>query len=214
MHLLKSQKSFLYDMIVNNKLSPTMFEIKDINDQNDSMTILQCKNSAFFFTVSVRGSDSYNFRYSPGDSVLVRDAEAYNWELFIGYFYEWLRSLKREIDVVDKWQLLENELPNITIVDGSNQDKFSYDEVSLVAAKVNLLKSKLAEIPLTADQIQVLNEKLDYCIELSKTANKFDWGSYFIGVITNVILTLSVSPDNAHMIWVAVKHVFNNFLLK
>ena len=127
---------------------------------------------------------------------------------------EWLTLLRREIEVEDKWQQLKAEMPNFKIINVNNEGNFSYNEVLIIGTKIALLKEKLKEIPLTATQAEALNQKLDYCVELSKSASKFDWVSYFLGVITNIILTLSVTPAHAHLIWDAIKEVFNNFLLK
>ena len=37
---------------------------------------------------------------------------------------------------------------------------------------------------------------------------------FFFGVITNIIIALFITPDNAEHIWEAVKQMFTGFLLK
>jgi len=213
MELLKSQKAYLYDIIAANMFSPFLFELKDvIGASNNKITSVTYKHSNYYYMINA-SETQFLLNCSPGENALTESSQVSTWAHASTYFNRWLTNLRREIEVIDKWKQLEEQMPDISIIQDGNNGKFTFNEFIQVETKINLLKLRILEIPLEPEQIRVLNDKLDYCIELAKSANKFDWGSYFLGVITNIILTLSVTPANAHMIWQAVRHVFDSFLL-
>lgn len=214
MNLLKSQKNSLFDLIEDVKLLPSMFSLEDYTDSHyPDATIIKYSGDNFYFIIYLTLDGKYFYEFTPAGDRVQENSYTYSWSEIITLFQRWLYSLKNETQIVDKWQQLKTEMPDFKITETNNEGKFSYEEVTQVETKIHLLKAKIKEIPLTASQVQVLTEKMDQCIELAKTATKFDWVSYFVGTITSIIIAMNVSTENAHLIWDAVKFVFNNFLL-
>ncbi len=216
MQLLSSQKTLIYDLIVKQGFSPSYFKLIEFqgSDYASESTRISYNNTGYY--ISIFGSDSGYFycECSPGEEMFTEKYHHIEWNLVIEVLHQWLEALRREINIVDKWNQLKTEMPNYELTTIGNEGKFTYEEVIQIENKIYLLKAKIKEIPLTTSQAQVLEEKLDYCIELAKTSSKFDWASYFFGVITNIIIALFITPDNAEHIWEAVKQVFTGFLLK
>jgi len=219
MELLRSQTNALFELIEKAGLFPPMFTLEDYsnNKYTTPSTRIIHNSSKYFFSINAYASESgydvYYYDFKPGLNRIAASGLEVEWEPITKLFEEWLTALKKEIDIPDKWKRLQEGIPDFKLAADDVAGRFSYEDVILIETKVRLLKEKIKEIPLTAEQSNALDKKLDQCIELAKTSNKFDWASYFIGVITNIIITLSVTPGNAKHIWEAVKHVFNNFLL-
>jgi len=180
MQLLTSQKNVLYDIILKSGFTGSMFYLEDYQDKayGSKTTLITYNNTDFHFSVLCSKEGYFYFEFSPSQYKLIEKSQTQDWNFLCELFQDWLRILSREISIVDKWQQLKTEMPDFKLTHFNNEGNFSYNDVIIIETKINFLKEKIKKIPLTTSQAEALNQKLDYCIELSKSANKFDWGSY------------------------------------
>src|SRR6476660_4352328 len=112
MKLLPTQKNDVFDIIVQEDLNPNDFGFnEELSDSNEIATKLQFKKTKYFFIFKKEsifsGFDAY---YSPGHDSLEIHEHARTWKGLSPILKKWLTSLKREINVVDKWEIFKNEV--------------------------------------------------------------------------------------------------------
>ena len=209
MRLLINQKNEIFDAIESFKFSALQFSYI-FNGVNTDITHL---NSKFYF--KIRESENYfSFvQFSPGNDKIYEAYSCDSWEVTLTRFALWLHNLKRETEIEDKWERLQQEMRSIEIPFDNDNSKFNVSEFEILEKNINLLKTKISEIGLTESQNKIITNKLDYLIGQGKTMNKFDWKSLFIGSIITIIIQLSISHDQGIAIWGLIKKVFKNYLL-
>jgi len=218
MKLLTSQKDILFDLIETAGLSPSQFEFEEIPSKmyyGEKATLLKYKNSDFYFRFETGSNNttSHYAIYCPGESAHTENNHPGSWDIQLGYVEEWLSNLSREINSLNKWDRLKHEIKSIRIKLGNDEDKFSAQEYTDLKKRMTILKQGVKTIGLLPDQINTINDRLDYLTGLAEEMNKFDWKGLFIGTIISIIIQLSVSVENAETLWALIKKVFNNYLL-
>ena len=218
MRLLPSQKDALYDLIEQNRLSPSQFEFVESESKRTHgalATNLLFKGSDFFFSFeTIANSEMPHFSiYSPGEFAYEETAYPGSWVPQYERVSNWLLFLKREINTPNKWDRLYSEISGIYLKTDNDSSKFTIHEFEDLQNKISNIKSGFQKIGLPSEQLLVFNDKLDYLISQAKEMNKFDWKSLFIGTIISIIIQLAVSPENAKEIWEIVKKTFSNYLL-
>jgi hypothetical protein len=216
MRLLTSQKDTLYDIIQEYGLSPAQFEFSEKNKSSFSsssvVTGLHYKNSDFVFRFDTLNNEHY-CSFCPGNDSYNEEAYPGTWDLELTHFQTWINNLLREINSPNKWDRLQKEMAGIKISFGDEQDKFSVHEYEDLKAKILTLKQGIAKIGFLPDQAMAINAKLDHLTDLAKDLNKFDWKSLFVGTIISVIIQLSVTQENAGLLWRLIKQIFSSYFL-
>jgi hypothetical protein len=218
MKLLVSQKDELYDLIERFGLSPSMFEFSELPSQisaGQRTTLLKLKNSEFFysFETNYRTEESHYAIYSPGNGSIKETQIPGSWDLQKQYFKYWLQYLSREINAPNKWERLSKEISNLGIYITDDESKFTAFEFEDLKKRMLLLKDSINSIGLDPEQLNLILDKLDHLLNLSKNMSKFDWKALFLGTIVSIIIQLSLSPDVGKLLWDMIKQVFNNFIL-
>jgi len=54
---------------------------------------------------------------------------------------------------------------------------------------------------LSAEQMRVLDAKINYLVEAAGRLGRTDWRGLFVGVIVSYILTVALPPESAHSIF-------------
>jgi hypothetical protein len=76
----------------------------------------------------------------------------------------------------------------------SSNTPFTLDEQRQIAAQLKAIKEQLRDrFELTDEQITRIDEKLDEVVEASKRMGRKDWLVYFMGSITALIITATVT---------------------
>jgi hypothetical protein len=218
MKLMRSQKDDIYDLIVRDNLSPSQFEFSEVESKmvsNKVATILKFKQSDYFFTFETvaHSNEPHYAIYSPGKYSYEETNYTRDWVTQFRKLQDWLIYLKREINTPNKWDRFINDFSDIQFLSDIDTSKFAIPEFEELKLKISFLKDSISESPLIPTHIELFNSKLDYLLESAKTMNKFDWKSLFVGSIISIIIQLSVSPDNAKLIWGLIRKAFSNFLL-
>lgn len=215
MRLLTSQKDTLFDIIEEFELSPSQFQFSDGRSVFSTVGIatrLYFKNSEFHFSFDSVDNRHYA-SFCPGEQAFQEEANTLTWDQQLYCFQGWLENLKREINSPNKWDRLDKEIKGLRIKFENEEDKFSAQEYQELKIKIDVLKKGVDQIGLLAEQVSVINSKLDHLTELAQEMNKFDWKSLFIGTIISIIIQLNVTAENAKSLWALIKRVFSNYFL-
>jgi hypothetical protein len=219
MKLLTWQKDKIYEIIVSSNLNPQHFKIelmKSKKSANEYATLVKYKNSDYYFIFDTILNYKYPYYviYSPGDTVYFHESYATEWNNLIKYFSIWIIYLFREVNSPHYWERFEKEINELNLIgDEYSDEKFSVYEYEDLKIKIDILKNDISKIDIGKGSINVINKKLDEITELAKTMNKFDWKSLFIGTIVNLIIQLSIAPENTKSIWLLVKNIFKMYFL-
>lgn len=217
MQLLKTQKNELYDLIGSEGLSPSMFGIRYSREDDDYYEYSQCwykleaqENgyAKFYFNI-----DSTNVKFCPDTSKYIREFRFENWDTTKLTFLRWLRALKEEISVVDKWDQLEKELQQANVNFDVGNDKFSHKEHEEIVSHMYVLKQGLIDIPQINENLESINKRLDHLTDMVGELGKFDWRSLFAGTIAGILTQIGATPDNATKLWELVKLTFSTIKL-
>lgn len=216
MPLLISQQDDIYSIIQTMEFSPSQFKFLEVSSLINIMgraSNLKYLNSPYYYLFDLDNSNQHYAKMCPGTETLEKDVFARTWDFQIEYFVQWLQNLKREVTAPNYWARLNDEIKNLDFQFESSNEKFTFQEFQDVVVRMEILRNKLSSIPLAENQFQALNQKLDFLTDSAKDMSKFDWKSLFIGIVVNIIMQLSVTPDNARLLWALIKEVFNSHFL-
>lgn len=216
MFLLKSQKNELYDLIVNAGFDPLQFELQEHQEgAREVLSITLTTNPEFsFYFFKTSNVAANTIIYSPGEHSIKTQAETDMWNIKTAHFTLWLDCLKREIEAPDKWQeLLEaSSSINWEITEQQNS-KFTYQEVVEIESSIKIIKTRITELPLLTEQIQQINEKLDYIKNKAESLGRVDWKNLVVGTLINLVIQLSLPPETSKLLWAIFKEAFKKMLL-
>ncbi len=216
MKLLTSQKNQLFDYVSDsNYFSNQDFEIQEDFDteHGESVARVVFKNSQFCFEISKQLNDEFGIRYTPGEGRAVLVDSYLPIESALACFPKWLKALKEEIMLEDKWEKLASQDVKLIFNSDFDNTKFNSDERALILAKIEQLKEALPTIGLLAKEQSVLVDKLDHLLDMTSSLNKYDWANLFIGTIIGIIIQLGVTQANAKALWNLIKSIFHGLLL-
>jgi len=216
MKLLTSQKDSLFKIIQEyDFFSHNQFEFIEQDMMSEYITRIEYKaNRLFYFTFN--DSDYANnlyVNYSPGEQQFVDSSSNIVWDYVLGYFYNWLEYLQREVTAPNLWNKFKTEISEIKFINDFSNQKFSFTEYTEISHKISLLKDSLSSIPLILSQQEAIISRLDHLNETAKDLGKFDWVNLFIGTIISIVIQLNVTPENANALWDLIKSIFNNYFL-
>lgn len=163
--LLPSRKNAIKRLILEEGLDHNRFSFQNIN--HDSWTITGqlagkyiCTSlqhaEGYFFNFNCEGK-KYDPKYKPGFEETSEDLEDLPWDRTLMVFREWLKILKRELNVPDIWAEFDEQflLPQKEVP--LDEDVFPTSE------QIDSIEKALEEIELKLDKLsEVSNEARDY----------------------------------------------------
>ena len=217
MRLLQTQKNDIFDIIIDEGLNPKDFKFSEEEYSNDEIvTYLKFKNTEYYFMFRRVDNSYYETQYSPAErSLEFQEQVRGGWKQFSIRIKRWLRHLKRETNIVDKWETFKKGLQLIQFSFDTNNktENFSKDELKLIALKIDSIKHEIIKLQLPSDTIKQLNAKLDSLDEKADKLSKTDWKDFFIGAIFTIILDLAIPPETAKTIWEIIRQAFKHYIL-
>lgn len=217
MKLLLSQKNELFKIIEASEfLTPGQFSFTEHqNDGVDSPSI-KLKNSDYNFSIFEDKNyvKSFFVNYVPGTDTYKEISGRIGWNEIIYHFLQWIVNVSRELNEPNHWARLEQEISTINFSTNFNNSKFTVREYEEIKSKVELLSQNLNSIPLLVEQQIEIRQELERLTELAKDLGKYDWLNLFVGTIISIIIQLSVTKENASMLWTLIKKTFNMYFLK
>jgi hypothetical protein len=219
MYLLKSQKNDIFDLIIQAGLSPLQFTIEEAKDvvtllSNVEKTRITLADTGYYFELAIEKGKNI-LQFSPGSEKLIDMWQIPpSWDEKKKYISRWLQNLKRELDLPDKWaELLKSSQTIEWHLTSSEGDRFSYQEVEEIIAAKERAKIRISELRLTPEQSRLIEEKLDYIAEKSKSLGKVDWKNIMIGTLVALVVQLALPPETANALWSIFKEAFQRVIL-
>ena len=216
MKLLTSQKDYIYKYIVElGDFTPNQFELIEEEYMGNHTTKLKFRDSDYYF--NFYESDEYQgfwLNYSPGQERVLESTGNINWQIGFDHFITWHGNLKRELNSPNLWERFNKEISTVAFANNFDTSKFSTKEFIELKSKIQLLNEEIKTIPLSEYQQNEIISNLNRLIELAEDLNKYDWKNLFIGTIISIIIQLSVTQDNATILWTLIKKVFNTYFIE
>jgi hypothetical protein len=128
------------------------------------------------------------------------------------YVPKWLAEIRLTVGVPDYWDEMKRgrQLLAESQKDARNTP-FTQDEQRQIAAQSQEMKKQVrAQFELTSEQMALVDEKLDDAAEASKRMGRKDWLIYFLGTITALIITTTVTAGVGEHIFNVVIHGLAN----
>ena len=132
--IVKTRRNEIYDIIVNQGLVPEEFLIIEkktayIPGKNDiSIEFSFQSNEEFNFVLTANLDDEFEFwgNYHPGE-VLWKNSYEGRWYDFTSAFDSWLRALKIELEVEERWERLSSGIEKIEFTQIKDGEKFTFE---------------------------------------------------------------------------------------
>lgn len=214
MKLLKNQKNELYDKIVVHNFDPTDFTFYESREGINitSITIWFNKEKDYSFTILGNHHEFYQIDFTPGLTKSYNIVKPKGWAGVSDTFSIWMDGLSNEVEQIDKWNEVERQLKNFEglakITTNKDENKFTSNEIKNIYVGIEQIKINLKKLNLNKNQIDLFDQKLDEVKEYSKSMNKFNWKSFFIGTIGNLVVQLGLPPETTTQIWSMCKSSF------
>ncbi|MDO9067052.1 MAG: hypothetical protein Q7W05_01185 [Deltaproteobacteria bacterium] len=209
--ILRSQKNGLFDLLLKEGFNPTQFDFVE-TDGTDNFPVSTCisfKDTNYYFTIYENG-----VYYTPDIERMVANIATSNWNSKKDYFHLWLKNLRYENDIPDKWQEFIESIGNIELKLYSKENTpFTYEQVVEIEQSIVNIKNNLLTIELPPEQLNIINTKLDYLSERAKNIGKIDWSNILLGIMFTIMYDFAKSPEMLHQIIQFFKMAFVKILL-
>lgn len=210
--LNKRERNRIYQVIAKYEYDPAEF---DLDDNGNEAVVTHSSGSTFKYSSVTETlpdeilkqfgiSDTmYEFRFNvvDGTSSTGRASLANVTTL---YMPDWLKEIRLTVGVPDYWEemkLRRQLLAEIQREPGNTP--FTQDEQKQIAAQLQEITKQLKEqFELTNEQIERIEEWRDDAAEASTRMGRKDWLIYFLGSITALIITATVTGGVG-------EHIFN-----
>jgi hypothetical protein len=119
---------------------------------------------------------------------IVRRWDAGTWEEVVKQAYRWVDELKQDLSTPDFWSTLPSVPPMDDSGDTADNSPFSATEKQAIADRAALIKREAKDrYSLNAQQIRVLESKLDYVVAASERLGRLDWRNLVAGVFLDMM---------------------------
>lgn len=196
--LMKWQKNDIFKTIQNSGLNPKDFDLIE----SDSEVQLKHKWSESYFIIGGHAGN-YLGSYVTGDAP-DWTYEVYSWDSLIERISRWLQEVKRDLETPDLWAELqrEAELLEIASDEASDNTLFTEDEQKEIIRRLEELKEfSRVKYSLTAEQMLVLDAKINYLSAAASRLGRTDWRGVFVGVILTYVLATGLPPESARSLF-------------
>ena len=201
--LLRTQTNQVYELIREQGLNPDEFEwhkIDGLIESSYTINKLVHEPTGYYFIFDIDRDGEFWCEFSPSESKPVEIRNSEIWDIQTVAVYEWLKFLKRELDEPDLWGILSGEkilLDTITNINDKNE-KFTDDEIKLISQNIEELKEFLiSKQEFNEHSIKFIESNLAYLVDASSRLGKKDWITITLGIIANIIISLSLNTNIA-----------------
>lgn len=127
----------------------------------------------------------------------------------------WADEVKNTTEAPDYWEDVKRNREFIADVhsEDSGNAPFTQDEQDQIVAQLQAIKKFVAgKFELTSEQMAQVEEKLDEVSEASKRMGRKDWRIYFLGTVTELIITATLpSGIGEHIFTMVVQGLIHLF---
>ena len=220
MMLNKRESNKIYREIIGRKLDPAEFDLED-----SGAKVLITHNSGSIFELSLKEEtrskiDLERFEIAGTEIVTSYDIKlavmegiretnnAHNISFVISHYIpHWLREIQATVGVPDYWAELKRDRRSLAIIQRGDFENtvFSGDEQQQIASVLYNMKKQVKEqFALSSEQVDRVEKSLDELVEASKRMGRKDWVIYFLGAITALVITATVTAGVGEHISVMV----------
>jgi hypothetical protein len=160
-------------------------------------------NSGSMFEVAdaptVPGTTDRGYRVNANveDSSLSGSGTSHEFSSVISLIQQWAIEIRKVAETPDYWAEMQASRELITDMQrrtDADNTPFTENEQIQVAAQLQAIKDQLREqFELTNEQMEQVEQRLDEAAEASKRMGRKDWIIYFLGTISALIITATVT---------------------
>ncbi len=214
--MLKEHKNSWLNTIRNSGIDLSIF---DSWNEGDLGIVFQLKHSSLKFFVSQYPDNFDAFRvnhslYKPGyplwksNDEFIADRSVYTPDQVNQLLKNWLST------VVERY-LYENEAPNLwanikdystfsksTTFDEEDLEPFTESEKSQINSGIEDFRKKVTEnFELLQDQLEIINDRLDYLKSAVERLNRIDWKAQALSTFISIAVNLGVDTEKGKLLF-------------
>jgi hypothetical protein len=198
--LEKWQRNAIFEAVTKAELNPRDFALED--DREEAR--IRVRGSKSIFVIGRDRSASYRVSKAVGEGPLVGHG-ANSW---LGVLSPplslWLSEVKRDLETPDLWAEIGKQ-PLSAMMEGEANTPFSKEEQEQIAAVMAEVKEQARETyALPAEQMRLLEAKLDYLIDAAPHSRRIDWLNTAIGAVVGAAAGGILTPDVVHKVLAAL----------
>jgi hypothetical protein len=217
--LLKTQRNELFEIVRNEGFDPTDFKWTTAAGRRGGreyeISVLVYKNSQYFYKFGTQ-RELFWCERCPGIHMTSDHDDPSVWGHVVTDFADWLKRLKSEIETPDLWVEAERYYSVFHLpVEPYQQDiPFSHSEAQQISAALKQVEKNIINtINPAEDQVEFIRYKLSYLDSAAKKPySRIDWLNILIGVLTTIAVTLSLSPEQAHTIFMYFRQALGSVI--
>jgi hypothetical protein len=211
MKLLKAQKNELFDLVANTGFSTSLFTLtEDVFPTTEIFfTAIEANGTGYRFTMMKTLGDDIHLIYCPAMNSIEMDIRNLTeWVDVKHHFFQWLQSLKRELQEPDKWEEAYKAAKKAQLhLEQADNELFTSEETKRIESVFADFRQQLGKASnLSAGQLRVVNAKLDYLMEKAKTLGKMDWQTLAMGTFLELMIQQTIPPDALKSILILLKN--------
>lgn len=217
--MLKSVKNRFFEVILDSGLSHDLFTVEEL----EGTYSIQLFDSQLYFSIK-QGIDDFNkFTYmfvlfrpefpimeSPGE-LDIEDIEK--------WFTLWIKSevtpCLEELKTPDMWTHYREYIGEIPTFKTSDQEyeKFSDDEKVQIKESIDKFRLLIVENYNPIDeQLEEINERLDYLGKAIDRLNRFDWKSVALSTVIGIATNLAVDAEGGRKLFELFQEAFSQLI--
>jgi hypothetical protein len=199
--LRKWHRETIYDLVVAAGFDPIAFAFDD--DGGESRIKIRHLLAGSYFTIS-GDAGGYTARYVAGDGP-VEDREGLSWLRLQQRVEAWLREVKADLEMPDRWAELRQAREIFAAVPGEVIDNtpFSSEERAEIERQLREFRERARDRwSLSGERLATLDETIDYLVDAADRLGRFDWRSVFAGAFTGLFLSAVFPPESVHHVLV------------
>jgi hypothetical protein len=193
--LTKAERNAIFELVQESDLDPADFAPP--SNQDDGDTWLEHKPSASLYII---GEEDLASGLRPiARQVGAGPSEARHVGDLLGEVAGWLRGIEHDLNTPDLWAEFarERETLNSPVPAPADNTPFTADEQAEIEQRLSdVAKYAVESGKFEDDELRVLNAKIDYLIESSKHARRFDWREQIVGALVGAVVG-NVLPQGA-----------------
>jgi len=213
-HLLKTQANDVLNAVSKIGLDPKHFAWEEL-EKTPTLRYTPSGEYFFKFLRTIRG---FYAEYSAGEASIHGSgpfgATWVSWETGLSIVEEWLTYLKREIQAPDLWSLLTEQTALVQAASADSPNTpFSTLEIKKISDGLRELQEYIEKTQQLDEQKHAfLESKLDYLVDAAHRQGRQDWLYVAIGVLSTVVMSLAMAPDQAKEVFRFVSSVLQAIL--
>lgn len=208
MRITNQQKKQLSDIF--NEYNLNLFDFEVSGNYHEFK--IKFKFDYFSFTVIRKATDKYKTTILSVNNTNAK-ISIFRWSVVLAHFKQWSKQVNNELNTPNGWETFESENYLNTNFKDLNEP-FSKTEKEHTRQSLAYIKEKVKTLDVSADSIEIIEQKLGELDSKVDELNKFDWKSLFIGTLASLIMSLGIPPESAGMIWEMIKSAFSGINLK